>query len=42
LENEREVAVMKRITAQNAIVVEEYNPAATVPAKRPDGKRRRV
>ena len=42
LQNEREDAVMKRIAAQNAIVVEEYNPTAAVPAKRPVVKRRRA
>jgi parvulin-like peptidyl-prolyl isomerase len=42
LQNEREDAVMKRIIAQNVVVVEEYNPAAPAPAKRPVGKRRRA
>ena len=42
LENEREAAVMKRIITQNAIIVEEYNPTAAAPAKRPVGKRRRA
>jgi parvulin-like peptidyl-prolyl isomerase len=42
LEAEREDAVMKKIIAQNAIVVEEYNPTAAVPAKRPVAKRRRA
>jgi hypothetical protein len=44
LENERETAVMNRIIAQHAIVVESYNPAAptAAPAKRPVVKRRRA
>ena len=42
LENERETAVMKQIVARHAIVVENYNPTASTPAKRPVGKRRRA
>jgi parvulin-like peptidyl-prolyl isomerase len=42
LENERETAVMKQIVARHAIVVENYNPTASAPAKRPVGKRRRA
>jgi hypothetical protein len=42
LESEREESVMKRIVAQHAIVVENYNPTASAPAKRPVGKRRRA
>ena len=40
--NLREAAVMNRIVAQHAIVVESYDPAAQAPAKRPAARRRRA
>lgn len=39
LESEREATVMKQIIARNGIVVEEYNPTAVAPAKKPVAKR---